>query len=108
MLYVLAAMKRTGKKLSELLKPLLKYHHSGEINFPASDKVGLMKRLEEKYAPLASETIRLDGLRFEFPSWWFNVRASNTEPLVRLNLEALTKEEMGARVEEITKIINER
>ena len=105
MLYVLAAMKRTGKKLSELLKPLLKYHHSGEINFPASDKVGLMKRLEEKYAPLASETIRLDGLRFEFPTWWFNVRASNTEPLVRLNLEALTKEEMEARVGEVEEII---
>jgi len=105
MLYVLATMKRTGKKLSELVAPLKKYFHSEEINFSVNDKNALMKRLEEKYAPLASETIRLDGLRFEFPTWWFNVRASNTEPLVRLNLEAQTKEEMDARVGEVAEII---
>ena len=105
MLLTLAIMKRTGKKLSELTAPINKYFHSNEINFSVNDKNALMKYLEEKYAPLATATIRLDGLRFEFPSWWFNIRASNTEPLIRLNLEAQTKEEMDARVEEITKII---
>ena len=105
MLYALAAMKRMGKKLSELIAPIKKYFHSEEINFSVNDKNALMKRLEEKYGSLASETIRIDGLRFEFSSWWFNVRASNTEPLVRLNLEAQTKEEMDARVEEVAEII---
>jgi phosphomannomutase len=105
MLHALAIMKRTGKKLSELIAPLNIYFHSNEINFSVNDKNALMKRLEEKYAPLASETIRLDGLRFEFSTWWFNVRASNTEPLVRLNLEAQTKEEMDARVGEVAEII---
>jgi phosphomannomutase len=105
LLHALAAMKRMGKKLSELIAPIKKYFHSEEINFSVNDKNALMKRLEEKYGPLATETIRIDGLRFEFPSWWFNVRPSNTEPLVRLNLEAQTKEEMDARVEEVAEII---
>jgi phosphomannomutase len=107
MLYVLAAMRRTGKKLSGLVAPFKKYFHSEEINFSVSDKNALLKRLEEEYAPRAAETIRIDGLRFEFPSWWFNVRASNTEPLVRLNLEAQTKEEMDARVGEVSEIIKQ-
>jgi len=106
MLYVLAAMKRTGKKLSELVAPLKKYSHSGEINFPVKDKDAALAALKKKYSD--GKLDRLDGVRIDYPSWWFNVRASNTEPLVRLNLEAETKEEMDARVEEITKIINER
>ena len=78
MLYILKAMKRTGKTLSALVAPLLRYHHSGEINFPVKDKDGLMKKLEAAYAPAAKEALRLDGLRFDFGSWWFNVRASKT------------------------------
>jgi phosphomannomutase len=104
-LHTLVIMKRTGKKLSELVAPINKYFHSDEINFSVKDKDALMKRLNETYAPLADETIRIDGLRFEFSSWWFNIRASNTEPLVRLNLEARTKEEMDAKVGEVSSII---
>jgi phosphomannomutase len=106
MLSLLGLMKRTGRRLSELAAPLLsKYHHSGEINFRADDKEAVMKRLEEKYAPLCRELIRLDGLRFEFDSWWFGVRASNTEPLIRLNLEASSDQEMKEKTGEVSKII---
>ena len=106
-LYALAGMKRSGKKISELIAPLNKYFHSDEINFSVGDKKALLARFDEKYAPLASATIRIDGLRFEFPTWWFNIRASNTEPLVRLNLEAQTKEEMDAKVAEVAEIIKQ-
>lgn len=104
MLYVLKAMKRTGQKLSELVRPLMRYHHSGEINFAIKDKAGLFKEIEARYAPGATAT-RIDGLRFDYPSWWLSLRASNTEPLVRLNLEAATKEEMEAKVAELSEII---
>jgi phosphomannomutase len=106
MLYILSAMKRSSRKLSELVAPLMRYHHSGEIDFTVEDKSAIMDKLEAAYGPSAKETIRLDGLRFEFPRWWFNVRASNTEPLLRLNLEASTDEEMREKVEEVKKIIN--
>lgn len=105
MLLALKIMKRTGKKLSELVAPLMKYFHSGEINFKINDKEGLMKKLEEKYSSLATDIIKIDGLRCEFGSWWFSVRASNTEPLVRLNVEAKSKEELDAKVGELTKMV---
>lgn len=104
MLYVLSAMKRSGKKLSELAAPLMRYRHSGEINFQIKDKAGLMKELERRLGE-GAEISRIDGLRFDHEHWWFNVRPSNTEPLVRLNLEAETEGEMKSRVEEISEII---
>lgn len=104
-LYVLKIMKRTGKKISELVAPLMRYSHSGEINFPVKDKAGLMKELEARYGATVDKVLRLDGLRFDYDSWWFNVRSSNTEPLVRLCLEANTEEEMKAKVEEVSSII---
>lgn len=104
MLYVLRAMKRTGKKLSELAAPLMRYAHSGEINFPVKDKDGLMKKIEERYAP-KGKIDRLDGLRFDFPDWWFNIRASNTEPVVRLCLEAADEKMMEEKVAEVSGII---
>ncbi len=106
-LMILKAMKRTGKKLSELVAPLLRYFHSGEINFEAKDKEAVIKRLEDGYASRAKDVLRIDGLRCDFDSWWFSVRASNTEPLVRLNLEAKSRKEMDAKVGEVSKLINE-
>jgi phosphomannomutase len=105
MLMILKIMKQSGKKLSQLIAPLMRYHHSGEINFSVKDKDAVIKALADKYENGAKEVSRLDGLRVDYASWWFNVRASNTEPLVRLNLEAETEEEMKAKVEEITSII---
>ena len=92
-----------GKKLSQLVKPLQKYFASGEINFEVSDKEAKMKELEKAYSD--GKISHLDGIRIDFKDWWFNVRPSNTEPLLRLNLEAKTKEITEKKKGEIEKII---
>jgi phosphomannomutase len=85
--------------------PLLRYYHSGEINFEVSDKEGKIKELEKKYSSLAKEVSHLDGIRLDFDDWWFNVRASNTEPLLRLNLEAKSERLMEEKKKELETII---
>lgn len=90
-LHVFSLMK--DRKKSELVKPLKKYHHSGEINSTVSDPDAVLAGLQELHSG-ALNISHLDGLRIEYPSHWFNVRKSNTEPLVRLNVEARTREEM--------------
>lgn len=106
MLKLLEIISQSGKKFSEIVAPFKRYFHSGEINFKVSDKAGKMKELEEKYGTTASEISHLDGIRLDFPDWWFNVRPSNTEPLLRLNLEAKTKEMMEEKKKELTEIIS--
>ena len=106
LLLILQLLSEEGKNMSELVEPLRKYFHSGEINFEVEDKEGMMKKLEEKYAEGAKDVSHLDGIRIEHEDWWFNVRASNTEPLLRLNLEAKTKEMMEEKRDEISKFIN--
>ena len=96
-------LSRTGKKLSELIKPLKKYFASGEINSEVKDKEAKMKELAEEYKD--GKVSRLDGVRIDFDDWWFNVRASNTEPLLRLNLEAKSKKVMETKRDEILKVI---
>ncbi|MFQ3548705.1 MAG: phosphomannomutase/phosphoglucomutase [Armatimonadota bacterium] len=93
------------KPLSEIVAPLRKYYHSGEINSEVEDIPAVLKRLEDKYASKAKETSNLDGYSVEFEDWWFNVRPSNTEPLIRLNLEAKRKDLMNEKVEELLKEI---
>jgi phosphomannomutase len=94
-----------GLKMSEAILPLKKYFHSGEINFEVKDKEGIIKKIEEKYISNAKKVIRIDGLRLDFNEWWFNVRLSNTEPLLRLNLEAKSQELMEAKKEELSNFI---
>lgn len=103
LLYYLRLLSRTNKKLSELTAPLKKYFHSGEINFKITDKESVLRRLKEKYND--AKITNLDGLSFEYTTWWFNVRASNTEPVLRLNLEANTKEEMEKKLAEAQALI---
>jgi phosphomannomutase len=91
------------KKLSELIKPLKKYFASGEINSEVKDKNAKMKELAEIYKD--GKVSWLDGVRIDFTDWWFNVRPSNTEPLLRLNLEAKSKQLMEEKRDEILKII---
>ena len=112
MLSVFALMTRTGKTLSELVAPLKRYFHSGEINSTVEDKDAVLAALEAKYAPLATTINKIDGIRMDFRDpvdpmgdWWWNVRASNTEPLLRLNLEAKTKGKMEEMRDELLKII---
>jgi phosphomannomutase len=74
--------------LSELVRPLKKYSATGEINFTVQDKDAKIEQLSSKFADGKQD--RLDGITVEYDNWWFNVRKSNTEPLLRLNLEADT------------------
>jgi len=86
-------VSRTGKPLSQLIAPLRKYHASGEINSRVSgDPKKILTALKKAYAD--GKLLELDGVSVEYPTWWFNVRCSNTEPLVRLNVEANTKKQM--------------
>jgi len=101
---MLNLMSETGKKLSELAAPVLRYSHSGEINFEVADKDAVLKKLEETYGA-AGRVFQLDGLSVELDGWRFNVRASNTEPLLRLNLEAADVKEMEKKKAEVIGII---
>lgn len=107
LLYILQALSREQKKLSELIMPFQKYFHSGEINFEITDKARALEMIEKKYAPLALKVSHLDGLWLQFDWGWFNVRLSNTEPVLRLNLEATTEQLMKAKVVEVSDLLRE-
>jgi phosphomannomutase len=78
---------------------------SGEYNSTVSDKDGKLAALESHYGKAASSVDHLDGVTFDFGDWWFNVRASNTEPFLRLNLEASSKEQMEQKRDEVLAFI---
>jgi len=104
-IFLMNRMAETGKKLSELAAKIKKYYHTGEINNTVSDAPKIVEKLKEKYNDgMLNE---LDGIKISYPDWWFNVRSSNTEPLLRLNLEAKTKEMMEEKMAEVLKIIKE-
>lgn len=86
---ILNLMADTGKTLEQLAAPALRLSHTGEINFKVTDKDAILARLEKEFAD--GEITHMDGLSVDYPDWWFNVRASNTEPFLRLNLEAPDK-----------------
>lgn len=101
---VMDRMSQEGRPLSELLGPFERYSDSGEINTRVDDQRGTMERVAAAFAD--GEQDRLDGLTVEYGEWWFNVRASNTEPLLRLNVEATSPnllEEQTGRVLEVVR-----
>lgn len=100
---LLNLINETGQKMSELVADLKRYYHSGEINSEVADKNAVMEKLKEKYAD--GKLDEMDGIRIDFSDWWFSVRVSNTEPKLRLNLEAKTKELMGEKREEVLGMI---
>ncbi len=100
---VLGEMSRTGKTLSELRAPFEKYAGSGEINTQVKDISVVIDRVTKQFASYPQD--HLDGLTVDCGSWWFNVRSSNTEPLLRLNLEAATREECDEHVAELLMLI---
>lgn len=103
-LILLELLSKKGVKISELLQALeAKYFISGEINSTVADPKGVLKALTVKYGDAEQHT--MDGISATYPTWHFNVRASNTEPLVRLNLEAKTREEMEQKRDEVLAII---
>ena len=94
-----------GKPLSELLKPLDKGARSGEINSTVNDVQGKLQALEEHFGKQAQSVDHLDGITLDFGDWWFNVRPSNTEPLLRLNVEANSRELMEQKRNEVLEFI---
>ena len=99
---LLANIISEAPNLSSLIKPLMKYYHCGEMNFKVADANVVMQRIK---AMPGAQVTELDGVTVRFADWWCNVRASNTEPVVRLNLEADTKAQMEAKVAEVKKLI---
>jgi phosphomannomutase len=100
----LAVLGQSDRKLSELIAPFRKYPQSGEINFENDDKQSTMDLLEGKYKAEADEILHLDGVSidcWQSKGWTMNVRASNTEPLLRLNAEAKDQATLDALLEEI-------
>lgn len=96
-------ISRTGKKLSEIVAPIIRYSASGEINSKVADTNKVLERIKAKHND--GRMINLDGISVEYKDWWFNVRGSNTEPLVRLNLEAKSKKLMEQKRDELLKEI---
>ncbi len=106
MLYLLDLLSHTDKKLDQMLDELgAKYFISGEINTKGVDAQEVFKKIEDKYKAGAKQDIRVDGITFEFDDWHFNVRASNTEPLVRLNVEAKDQAMMEQKRDEVLAVI---
>lgn len=96
-------LSRTGQPMSVLRKPLERYAASGEINTHVHDPSEVIERVSSEFASQPQD--RLDGLTVDNGSWWFNLRASNTEPLLRLNLEASNRDECDAHVAELLSLI---
>jgi phosphomannomutase len=104
-LKLLQFFSRSEQPIADQVRPLRKYCHSGEINSTVNDKQTVMTKIKELYAPTAISTSELDGITIEYADYWFNVRASNTEPLLRLNLEARTAELCASKTDELLKLI---
>ncbi|MFP4401083.1 MAG: phosphomannomutase/phosphoglucomutase [Candidatus Woesearchaeota archaeon] len=103
-LKLLEYVSEKGKPFSEIIAPLRKYSHSGEINFKVENKQEVMDKVKESYPD--AKISDLDGITIEYDSWWFNIRASNTEPLLRLNLEANDENIMKEKVSEVKELID--
>jgi phosphomannomutase len=104
-LLILEELSRSGAKLSELLAPMRsKYFISGEINSEVADAQAKMDEITERFSD--AEQLHLDGISIDYPDWHFNVRASNTEPLLRLCLESLvSRQDMEAKRDEVLALI---
>jgi phosphomannomutase len=101
-LHIIAALGTSKASLSKLLKPYQRYFSSGEINSKVKDAGQSLSVIEKQYAELDSVTIdHLDGLTVNGDTWWFNLRPSNTEPLLRLNVEAKDLARMEKIKEEV-------
>ena len=105
-LLMLELLSRRGRKLSEILAPLReRFFLTGEINTPVDDVPLKLQELKERYAAEGARISHLDGISIDFDDWHFNVRPSNTEPLLRLNLEAFSHERMEEKREEVLSLI---
>ncbi len=104
LLIMLEILSHKDKPLSELVKPFQKYHRMNETNFKVNDREKVIQSLSKHFDDGKEDW--LDGLTVEFDNWWFNARPSNTEPLLRVVVEANTKKQAQAKLAKIKKIIN--
>src|SRR5439155_14397631 len=100
---VLEQLCQAGIPLSEVRKPFERYAASGEINTPVDDPHAVIEKVARAFA--GAQQDRLDGLTVDFGDWWFNLRPSNTEPLLRLNLEAPDRAECDTRTAEVLALV---
>ncbi len=100
---VLEQLSKTGAALSELRKPYERYAMSGEINTRVDDPLAVIEQVATAYADAQQD--RLDGLTVDLGDWWFNLRPSNTEPLLRLNLEAADRASCDAHTAEVLELV---
>lgn len=109
-LRIVAALKKEGRTLSEVIEGMAKYRNSGEINFRIEDKQGAMNAVRDMFMAQEQHTAYMDfdGYRVEFPDWWFNIRPSNTEPYLRFICEAVTDELLAEKVDAVKKLLTEK
>jgi phosphomannomutase len=102
---LVSVLSAQDKPLSALIAPLKRYAQSGEINFQVEDKDAKIRELAEHFKK--GQTDYLDGITVDFDDWWFNVRKSNTEPMLRLNLEARSPALMQEKMREVQRMLGE-
>jgi phosphomannomutase len=105
LVHVMNIINEAKVPISELIKPLRRYHSSGEINFEVEDKQAKMEELAKRYSD--GQVDHFDGVTVGYKDWWFNCRPSNTEPLLRLNLEAKSEDMLDEKLSEITGLLGE-
>ena len=107
-LHVVSEMKKKGLSVSQLIAQIATYRNTGEINFKIEDKKAAMEAMREHFCAQEPFTkfMDFDGYRIEFKDWWFNVRPSNTEPYLRLLMEAKTQELLDEKLAEARKIVD--
>jgi len=98
-------MSQEGRAISEVLQPYNRYWNSGEINTPVFDQAAKLKQIAETYSD--GELDWIDGLTIDYPDWWFSVRGSNTEPLLRLNVEARQEALGNQKMDELLELIKQ-
>ncbi|MGO9456993.1 MAG: phosphomannomutase/phosphoglucomutase [Acidimicrobiales bacterium] len=104
-LVVLELMSRAGAPLSAMLEPFRRYADSGEVNTEVADPSAATEAVAASEASAGGRLDRLDGLTVDHGDWWYNLRPSNTEPLLRLNVEARTEEECQRHVREVLELV---
>lgn len=104
-LYLLLIISESGKKVSQLVSETCNYYRIPETNFHVQNKEAILEKIKQKYANGQQDF--LDGISVYYADWWFNVRASNTEPLLRLNIEADSPEILEEKKLELSKLISE-
>ncbi len=103
---LLQYLSESGKRLSEIVEPYNRYAHSGEINTKVASRDAVLAKIDELAKRYADGThVLIDGLTVEYPDYWFNVRASNTEPMIRLTVEAQSPELMQEKRDELLALI---